>query len=65
MNGLELENNKVELSENRQKILAVCMLDSIHTARWLSLFKEQEIDFYLFPSTPNRTINNQIKKLID
>lgn len=65
MNGLELENNKVDLSERRQKILVVCMLDSIHTARWLSLFQEQKIDFYLFPSTPNRVIHNQIKKLID
>lgn len=65
MNGLELENNKVDLSEERQKILVVCMLDSIHTARWLSLFKEQKIDFYLFPSTPNRVIHSQIKKLIN
>ena len=65
MNGSGLENNKVDISETRQKILVVCMLDSIHTARWLSLFKEQKIDFFLFPSTPNRIIHNQIKQLIN
>jgi hypothetical protein len=65
MNGSGLENNKVDISETRQKILVVCMLDSIHTARWLSLFKEQKIDFFLFPSTPNRIMHNQIKQLIN
>jgi len=49
---------------NREKVLVVCMLDSIHSARWLTLFKDQEIDFYLFPSTPNRKIHKQLKSLI-
>jgi glycosyltransferase involved in cell wall biosynthesis len=40
------------------------MLDSIHTARWLENFKDQSIDFYLFPSTPNRRVHSQIKNLI-
>ena len=40
------------------------MLDSIHTARWLENFKDQGIDFYLFPSTPNRRVHSQIKNLI-
>ena len=42
----------------------MCMLDSIHTARWLENFKDQSIDFYLFPSTPNRRVHSQIKNLI-
>jgi hypothetical protein len=40
------------------------MLDSIHTARWLENFKDQGIDFFLFPSTPNRRVHSQIKNLI-
>ena len=52
------------MTKPRQKILVICMLDSIHTARWLSIFKNQELDFYLFPSTPNRKIHDQLKYLI-
>jgi glycosyltransferase involved in cell wall biosynthesis len=49
----------------RKVVLVVCMLDSIHSARWLSLFKDHEIDFLLFPSTPNRRLHAKIKSLID
>ena len=50
-------------SEVRRKVLVVAMLDSIHTARWLSQFVDEEIDFYLFPSSPMRRVHAQIAKL--
>jgi glycosyltransferase involved in cell wall biosynthesis len=40
------------------------MLDSIHLARWLEQFSQEDIDFVLFPSTPHRRIHGQIKLLI-
>ena len=49
---------------SNSRVVVVCMLDSIHTARWLENFKDQSIDFYLFPSTPNRRVHSQIKNLI-
>jgi glycosyltransferase involved in cell wall biosynthesis len=54
---------KTGMKSTRKSILVVCMLDSIHSARWLENFKETEIDFYLFPSTPNRKIHDGITKL--
>ena len=63
MNGLDSENNKLDKSDQNKKVLAVCMLDSVHTARWLNQFKNSKIDFHLFPSTPNRFIHPDIKKL--
>jgi hypothetical protein len=41
------------------------MLDSIHSARWLEQFSDQSIDFVLFPSSPNRRINRQLKALLE
>lgn len=52
------------MTSQREKVLVVCMLDSIHTARWLDLFEHQAIDFLLFPSTPNRKIHEKLKQLI-
>ena len=46
------------------RVIVVCMLDSIHTARWLENFKDLGIDFYLLPSTPNRRVHSQINDLI-
>lgn len=48
---------------SNSRVVVVCMLDSIHTARWLENFKDQGIDFYLLPSTPNRRVHSQIKNL--
>jgi glycosyltransferase involved in cell wall biosynthesis len=48
----------------RKKVLLVCMVDSIHVARWLEMFFGEEIDFILFPSTPNRRIHPRVKNLI-
>ncbi len=63
MNGLELENNKLNNSKTSINVVAVCMLDSIHTARWLKQFKNEGINFYLFPSTPSRSIHKDILNL--
>lgn len=40
------------------------MLDSVHSARWLSNFVDKEIDFFLFPSTPNRNVHKTLSELI-
>jgi glycosyltransferase involved in cell wall biosynthesis len=36
------------------------MADSVHTARWLRQFDDEEIEFVLFPSTPHRRIHSLI-----
>ena len=43
-----------------KKILIVAMVDSVHTARWLRQFDDDEIEFVLFPSTPHRRIHSLI-----
>lgn len=48
----------------RQRVLIVGKLDSVHVARWLSQFKEEEIDFFLFPSSPHRRAHNSVKGLL-
>ena len=48
----------------RKKVLAVCMLDSIHSARWLAQFQHEEIDFLLFPSSPNRRVHPELEMLL-
>jgi glycosyltransferase involved in cell wall biosynthesis len=53
----------VALQGNKTKVLVVCMLDSVHTYRWLDQFKDANIEFHLFPSTPNRQIHNGILEL--
>lgn len=44
--------------------MLVCMVDSIHVARWISQFDPCEVEFILFPSTPNRRVHSIIKKMI-
>ena len=41
------------------------MLDSVHTYRWLDQFKNTNIEFHLFPSTPNRKIHHGILELVN
>jgi len=48
----------------RTKVMLVCMVDSIHVARWLSHFTHQDVDFHLFPSGPNRKVHQQIRDLV-
>jgi glycosyltransferase involved in cell wall biosynthesis len=45
-------------------IVTVAMLDSPHTARWLEQFANQKYEFVLIPSTPNRRLHPDIKKLL-
>jgi hypothetical protein len=40
------------------------MLDSIHTARWLKQFQNEDLDFMLFPSSPQRRFHPMLKALI-
>lgn len=46
-----------------KNVLIICMLDSIHSARWLESYKDEDINFYLFPSTPNRKVHQKILDL--
>ena len=41
------------------------MLNSIHLARWLRQFSEQQIDFFLLASSPHRRIHPEVKKLLE
>jgi hypothetical protein len=45
-------------------IFVVAMADSIHTARWLTQFADQELSIVLFPSTPHRRVHPVIKELV-
>ena len=47
-----------------KKILIVAMADSIHTARWLEQFRDTEIKFMLFPSSPHRRVHPRIKQML-
>ncbi len=49
---------------NNLRVVVVCMLDSIHTARWLLTFTDQKIDFILMSSTPNRRVHPIIRDLV-
>jgi glycosyltransferase involved in cell wall biosynthesis len=40
------------------------MVDSIHVARWIAQFEPSEVEFTLFPSTPNRRVHSLIKDMI-
>ena len=44
----------------RKTVLLVCMVDSIHVARWISQFDPEEVKFILFPSGPNRRVHAKI-----
>ena len=52
------------MSDLRRRILIVGMADSVHLARWLSQFSDQNIDFVVFPSSPHRRIHTILKNLI-
>jgi hypothetical protein len=40
------------------------MLDSIHSARWLSQFENKRINFLLFPSSPHRSVHPELERLL-
>ncbi len=49
----------------RKRVLIIAMMDSVHVGRWLEQFRDQEIDFVIFPSKKFRHIHPRIKNLID
>lgn len=49
---------------SRNRVVLVCMVDSIHVARWIAQFEPSEVEFTLFPSTPNRRVHSLIKDMI-
>jgi hypothetical protein len=49
---------------SRKRVVLVCMVDSIHVARWIAQFDASEVEFTLFPSTPNRRVHSMIKDMI-
>ena len=49
---------------SRTTVLVVCMADSIHSARWIEQFRDQPVDFVLFPSTPNRHVHPRLGALL-
>jgi hypothetical protein len=50
---------------SRKSILIVAMLDSVHTYRWLSQFRDSEIDFTIFPSKKHKMIHEGTLQLLD
>jgi glycosyltransferase involved in cell wall biosynthesis len=49
---------------SRKRVVLVCMVDSIHAARWIAQFDASEVEFTLFPSTPNRRVHAMIKDMM-
>jgi glycosyltransferase involved in cell wall biosynthesis len=49
---------------SRKRVVLVCMVDSIHVARWIAQFDAAEVEFTLFPSTPNRRVHAMIKDMM-
>lgn len=49
----------------KKKVLVIGLVDSIHLARWLKQFDEDEIEFFIFASKKFRNVNVLTKNLID
>jgi len=49
----------------RKTVVLVCMVDSIHVARWIAHFDPTEVKFILFPSGPNRRVHPKIVEMIE
>ena len=47
-----------------RKLLVIGMADSVHLARWLKQFIDEDISFYIFPSKKYRSKNRELKKLL-
>jgi hypothetical protein len=47
-----------------KKVVAVGMFDSVHFARWLEQFQDQDLSFILFPSSPHRRIHPKLMVLL-
>ena len=46
------------------RVIIVCMFDSIHSARWLRQFENKRINFLLFPSSPHRRVHPELERLL-
>ena len=49
----------------RKRVLVVCMVNSVHSAKWLAQFQDSEIDFYIFPSAYFRRPHPLLTQLIN
>jgi len=47
------------------RVVLVCMLDSIHSARWLSQFRGKDLEFRLIASRKHRAVHSDLQKLLD
>lgn len=52
------------MSESPKKVFLIAMPDSVHVARWLELNAKNNLNVFLFTSSPMRRIHPQLKKLI-
>jgi hypothetical protein len=52
-------------TSSKKRILIIGMLDSIHLYRWLEQFKDENIDFSVFPSKKYRFVNKSLCDLMD
>ena len=48
----------------RKTVVLVCMVDSIHVARWIAQFDTSKFRFVLFPSGPNRRVHPKIVEMM-
>ena len=48
-----------------KSVLVIGMLDSIHLARWLKQFEDQQIDFMIYPSTKFRNVHAETINLVN
>jgi len=46
------------------KVLAIGMFDSVHFSGWLKHFKDEDIQFLLFPSSPHRRLTAGLQQLL-
>lgn len=52
------------MGDSRPRVLLIGKVDSIHVARWLRQFSAENLDFFLFPSGPNRRIHPELLLLM-
>jgi len=48
----------------RTKVLVIGMMNSIHFSNWLVRFKDEEVDFFIYPSRQYRNIDPGVEKLV-
>lgn len=50
---------------SRTKVLAIGMFDSVHFSGWLRHFRDEQIEFVLFPSSPHRRLHPGLIELLE